>query len=53
MSKLARCRTSSVLAVAAIIPWLIVIIPRLWFLIKAVRRFRERQRAAKAATPDA
>ena len=38
-------------AVAAIIPWLIVIIPGLWFLIKAVRRFRERRRAAKAATP--
>ena len=40
-------------AVAAIIPWLIVIIPGLWFLIKAVRRFRERRRAAKAATPAA
>jgi hypothetical protein len=38
-------------AVAAIIPWLIVIVPGLWFLIKAVRRFRERRRAAKAATP--
>ena len=40
-------------AVAAIIPWLIVIIPGLWFLIKAVRRFRGRRRAAKAATPAA
>jgi hypothetical protein len=40
-------------AVAAIIPWLIVIIPGLWFLIKTVRRFRERRRAAKAATPAA
>jgi hypothetical protein len=40
-------------AVAAIIPWLIVIIPGLWFLTKAVRRFRERRRAAKAATPAA
>jgi len=40
-------------AVAAIIPWLIVIVPGLWFLIKAVRRFRERRRAAKAATPTA
>jgi len=40
-------------AVAAIIPWLIVIIPGLWFLIKAVRRFRERRRAAKVATPAA
>ena len=40
-------------AVAAIIPWLIVIVPGLWFLIKAVRRFRERRRAAKAATPGA
>jgi hypothetical protein len=40
-------------AVAAIIPWLIVIVPGLWFLIKAVRRFRERRRAAKAATPAA
>jgi hypothetical protein len=40
-------------AVAAIIPWLIVIIPGLWFLIKAVRRLRERRRAAKAATPAA
>ena len=38
-------------AIAAIIPWLLVIIPGLWFLIKAVRRFRERRRAAKAATP--
>lgn len=38
-------------AVAAIIPWLIVIVPGLWFLIKAVRRFRERRRAEKAATP--
>jgi Domain of unknown function (DUF4349) len=40
-------------AVAAIIPWLIVIVPGLWFLIKAVRRFRERRRASKAATPAA
>jgi hypothetical protein len=40
-------------AVAAIIPWLIVIIPGLWFLIRTVRRFRERRRAAKAATPAA
>ena len=40
-------------AVAAIIPWLIVIIPGLWLLIKAVRRFREHRRAAKAATPAA
>jgi hypothetical protein len=38
-------------AVAATIPWSIVIIPGLWFLIKAVRRFRERRRAEKAATP--
>jgi len=38
-------------AIAAIIPWLILIIPGLWFLIKTVRRFRERRRAAKAATP--
>lgn len=37
-------------AIAAIIPWLIVIVPGLWFLIKAIRRFRERRRAAKAAT---
>jgi hypothetical protein len=36
-------------AVAAIIPWLIVVVPGLWFLIRAVRRFRERRRAAKAA----
>ena len=40
-------------AVAAIIPWLIVIVPGLWFLIKAVRRFRERRRFAKATTPAA
>ena len=40
-------------AVAAIIPWLIVIVPGLWFLIKAIRRFRERRRAAEAATPAA
>jgi hypothetical protein len=40
-------------AVAAIIPWLIVIVPGLWFLIRAVRRFRERRRAAKAAKPAA
>jgi hypothetical protein len=40
-------------AVAAIIPWLIVIIPGLWFLIKVVRRFRERRRAAKSPTPAA
>jgi hypothetical protein len=39
--------------VAAIIPWLIVIIPGLWFLIRAVRRLRERRRAAKAAAPAA
>jgi len=38
-------------AVAAIILWLIVIVPGIWFLTKAVRRFRERRRAAKAATP--
>lgn len=40
-------------AVAAIIPWLIVIIPGLWFLTKTVRRFWERRRAAKPATPAA
>ena len=40
-------------AIAAIIPWLIVIVPGLWFLIKAVRRFRERRRAAKAVRPAA
>ena len=40
-------------AVAAIIPWLIVIVPGLWFIIRAVRRFRERRRSAKAATPAA
>lgn len=40
-------------AVAAIIPWLIVIVPGLWFLTKSVRRFRERRRAAKPATPAA
>jgi hypothetical protein len=40
-------------AVAAIIPWLIVIAPGLWFLSKTVRRFRERRRAEKAATPAA
>lgn len=40
-------------AVAAIIPWLIVIIPGLWFLIRAIRRLRERRRAAKPATPAA
>lgn len=40
-------------AVAAIIPWLIVIIPGLWFLIRAVRRLREERRAAKAAAPAA
>lgn len=40
-------------AVAAIIPWLIVIIPGLWFLRRAVRRLRERRRAAKAAAPAA
>jgi len=37
-------------AVAAILPWLIVIAPVLWFLIRAIRRFRERRRAAKAVT---
>jgi len=40
-------------AVAAIIPWLIVIVPGLWFLTRAIRRFRERRRAAKAAKPAA
>lgn len=40
-------------AVAAIIPWLIVIIPGLWFLVRAVRRLRERRRAAKAVAPAA
>jgi hypothetical protein len=40
-------------AVAAIIPWLIVIIPGLWFLTRTIRRFRERRRAAKPATPSA
>ena len=33
-----------------IVPWLIVIIPGLWFLIRAIRRLRERRRAAKAVT---
>jgi Domain of unknown function (DUF4349) len=37
-------------AVAAILPWLIVIVPGLWFLIRAIRRFRERRRAVKAVT---
>jgi hypothetical protein len=37
-------------AVAAIFPWLIVIIPGLWFLVKSARRFRTR-RAAARATP--
>ena len=36
-------------AVAAIIPWLIVIVPGLWFLTRAIRRLRERRRAEKAA----
>lgn len=36
-------------AVAAIVPWLIVIIPGLWFLTKSVNRFREWRLAAKAA----
>jgi Domain of unknown function (DUF4349) len=36
-------------AVAAILPWLIVVIPGLWFLIRAIRRVRERRRASKAA----
>ena len=36
-------------AVAAIVPWLIVIIPGVWFLTKSIRRFRERRRVAKAA----
>ena len=40
-------------AVAAIIPWLIVIIPGMWFVVRAVRRFRERRRAAKTAAPAA
>lgn len=40
-------------AVAAIIPWLIVVIPGLWLLIRAIRRLRERRRAAKPATPAA
>ena len=39
--------------VASIIPWLIVILPGLWFLVRAVRRIRERRRAAKAAAPAA
>jgi hypothetical protein len=36
-------------AIAAIIPWLIVIIPGFWFLNKFIRRIRERRRAAKSA----
>jgi hypothetical protein len=36
-------------AVAAILPWLIVIVPGLCFLIRTIRRFRERRRVAKAA----
>lgn len=40
-------------AVAAIIPWLIVIVPGLWFLTRAIRRLRERRRAAKVAAPAA
>jgi hypothetical protein len=38
-----------IMAIAAVVPWLIVIIPGLWFVIRSVRRIRERQRAAKAA----
>lgn len=40
-------------AVAAIIPWLIVIVPGIWFLLKAWRRFRKNRKAAAAAASDA
>lgn len=40
-------------AVAAILPWLIVIVPGLWFLSRAIRRLRERRRAVKAVTQSA
>lgn len=40
-----------IMVVASIIPWLIVIIPGLWFLIRTVHRFRERRRVAKAVIP--
>lgn len=52
-SVLGESLATLITAVAAIIPWLIVIVPGLWFLIRAVRRFRERRRAAKVATPAA
>jgi hypothetical protein len=41
-----------IIAIAAIIPWLIALIPVLWFLIKRVRRFRERRRAAQAVATE-
>ena len=37
-----------IIAVAAILPWLIVIVPGLWFLIRAIRRLRARRRASKS-----
>ena len=52
-SVLGESLATLITAVAAIIPWLIVIGPGLWFLIRAVRRFRDRRRAAKVATPAA
>jgi hypothetical protein len=37
-------------AIAAIIPWLIVVVPGVWVLAKAVRKFRQRRTARKAAS---
>jgi hypothetical protein len=48
-SNLGDSLAALIMVVAAIVPWLIVIIPGLWFLIRSVRRLRERRRAAQAA----
>ena len=49
-SVLAESLASLITAVVAAIPWLIVIVPGAWFLVKAWRRVR-RKRAEKAEPP--
>ena len=49
-SVLSESLASLITAVVAVIPWLIVIVPGAWFLVKAWRRVR-RKRAEKAEPP--
>lgn len=53
-SVLAESLAALITAVAALLPWLIVLVPGGWLLVRALRRWRRKRREAlKAATPEA